>query len=228
VIRLVVPILLLALAACAGPRPTNLPHGASAYDIVPPAPAIAAPAVARPLEPGDAISVQVFREPDLGVEKAVLDEVGSVQLPLIGEVRAAGRTPSELSAAIAARLGERYLRDPRVTVSLVGTVPRTVTVEGQVATPGIFPLSRNETLLTSLARAGSPTQLAKLDEVVVFRTVNGRRMGAVFDIRQIRTGGAPDPQILDGDLVVVGYSQLKGAYRDFLMATPLLNLFTVF
>jgi polysaccharide export outer membrane protein len=227
-IRLVVPILLAALAACAGPRPTGLPQGAAAYEVVPAAPASPAPAVARALEAGDTIGVQVFREPDFGTDKALIDEFGNVQLPVIGEVHAAGRTPAELSGAIAEQLGQRYLRDPRVTVSLLGTVARTVAVEGQVATPGIFPLSRNETLLTSLARAGSPTQLAKLDQVVVFRTVNGQRMGAVFDVRQIRTGGAPDPQILDGDLVVVGYSQLKGAYRDFLMATPLLNLFTVF
>ena len=219
---------LLALAGCAGPRPSGLPHGASAYEVVPPAPATPGAAIARALQPGDSIAVQVYREPDLGVEKAVLDEVGNVQLPLLGEVRAAGQTPGELADAIAARLGERYLRQPRVTVSLVGSVPRTVTVEGQVAAPGIFPLGRNETLLSSLARAGSPTQLAKLDEVVVFRNVNGQRMGAVFDVRQIRVGAAPDPQVLDGDVVVVGYSQLKGAYRDFLVATPLLNLFTVF
>ncbi len=63
---------------------------------------------------------------------------------------------------------------------------------------------------------------------MVFRTLNGQRMGAVFDLRRIRTGSAPDPQIVDGDVVVVGFSQLKGAYRDFLAATPLLGLFTIF
>lgn len=172
--------------------------------------------------------MQVFREPDLGVDKAVLDELGNVQLPLIGEVAAAGRTPAELAGQIGARLGQRFLRNPQVTVAVAGTVPRTVTVEGQVATPGIFALGRRDTLLTSLARAGSPTQLAKLDQVVVFRTVNGRRMGAVFDVREIRVGGAPDPQIVDGDVIVVGYSELRGAFRDFLSVTPLLNLFTVF
>ena len=63
---------------------------------------------------------------------------------------------------------------------------------------------------------------------MVFRTVNGQRMGAVFDLQQIRTGAAPDPQILDGDTIVVGYSAVKGAFRDFLAASALLNLFTVF
>ena len=103
-----------------------------------------------------------------------------------------------------------------------------IAVEGQVKAPGVFPVGPNETLLTSLARAGSPGQTAKLDEVVVFRTVNGQRMGAVFDLQQIRTGAAADPQILDGDTIVVGYSAVKGAFRDFLAASPLLNLFTVF
>ena len=63
---------------------------------------------------------------------------------------------------------------------------------------------------------------------MVFRTVNGQRMGAVFDVGQIRVGGASDPQILDGDVIVVGYSSVRGAFRDFLSVTPLLNLFTVF
>ena len=113
-------------------------------------------------------------------------------------------------------------------MAVTSAIPRSVTVEGQVGAPGVFALGRNDTLLSSLARAGSPTQLAKLNEVMVFRTVNGQRMGAVFDIGKIRVGAAPDPQIVDGDVVVVGYSALRGAFRDFLSVTPLINLFTVF
>lgn len=225
---LIVSGALLALAGCTGPRPTGLPQGQSAYAVIPPPPQVAEAPVARLLRAGDVVSVQVYREPDLGADKAVLDELGNIQLPLIGEVAAAGRTPIELAGQIGDRLGQRYLRNPRVTVSITSAVPRSVTVEGQVAAPGVLALGHRDTLLTSLARAGSPTQLAKLDQVVVFRTVNGQRMGAVFDIREIRVGSAPDPQILDGDIVVVGYSELRGAFRDFLSVTPLLNLFTVF
>jgi polysaccharide export outer membrane protein len=217
-----------AMAGCAGPRPSGLPQGSAAYAVIPPASDTSAVPTVRKLHAGDSISVKVFREPDFGADKLVLDELGNVQLPVLGDVAAAGSTPGELAAQIGARLGERYLRNPRVTVALLGTVAQIVTVEGQVGTPGVYPLGRNETLLTSLARAGSPTQLAALDEVVVFRTVNGQRMGAVFDLRRIRTGSAPDPQIVDGDVVVVGFSQLKGAYRDFLAASPLLGLFTIF
>ena len=216
------------LAACGGPRPTSLPRGQAAYEVIPPPPEVAPAPVLRQLQAGDTIAVQVYREPDLGGEKVVLDELGNVQLPLIGQIEAAGRTPTELARQIEQRLGQRYLRNPRVTVVVTSALPRSVTVEGQVGAPGVFALGRNDTLLSSLARAGSPSQLARLDEVMVFRTVNGQRMGAVFDVGKIRVGGAPDPQIVDGDVVVVGYSALRGAFRDFLSVTPLLNLFTVF
>lgn len=216
----------LALAACQSARPTTLPHGAAAYQVVPEAQP--SPTVARPLRAGDSIAVAVYREPELGAPKLVLDSLGKVQLPLLGEISAGGQTPAELSQSIAQRLGARYLRRPQVTVALLDSVALSMSVEGQVKQPGVFPVGPNETLLTSLARAGSPGQTAKLDEIVVFRTVNGQRMGAVFDLQQIRTGAAPDPQILDGDTIVVGYSAVKGAFRDFLAASPLLNLFTVF
>lgn len=218
----------LALGACQGVRPTQLPHDAAAYDVVPaPPPGSALPAV-RVLQPGDSVAVQVFREPDLGADKAVIDELGMIQLPLLGEVAAAGNTPVQLSRLIGDRLGERYLRDPRVTVALVTPAAQTVAVEGQVSSPGVYPVTGNETLLTTLARAGSPTQLAKLNEVVVFRTINQQRAGAVFNLEQIRAGRAADPQIVHGDTVVVGFSQIKGTFRDFLSVSPLINLFTVF
>lgn len=216
------------LAGCQGaPRPTQLPQGPSAYQVVPP-PAPDADVAARTLVAGDTISVAVYREPDLGGDKLVLDERGMVQLPLLGEVVAAGRTPAQFARAVSERLGERYLREPRVTVALVSPIQQNVTVEGQVIAPGVFAIGRNETLLTTLARAKSPAPTARLDEVVVFRTINGQRAGAVFDLGQIRAGRAPDPQVVDGDVIVVGYSQIKGAFRDFLAASPLLNLFTVF
>ncbi len=224
--RVLALVAVLALAACQSARPTSLPQGAAAYQVVPAAQP--SPTVARPLQPGDSIAVAVFREPELGAAKLVLDSLGNVQLPLLGEVTAGGKTPAELSQTISQRLGARYLRRPQVTVALLDSVALSMSVEGQVKSPGVFPVGPNETLLTSLARAGSPGQTAKLDEVVVFRTVNGQRMGAVFDLQQIRIGAAPDPQILDGDTIVVGYSAVKGAFRDFLAASPLLNLFTVF
>ena len=89
-------------------------------------------------------------------------------------------------------------------------------------------LAPGDTLLSAIARAQSPTNVARLDEIIVFRMVYGRRMAARFDLGKIRAGRAPDPQVLAGDVVVVGYSALRGVYRDVLQAAPLLNVFTQF
>ena len=170
----------------------------------------------------------MFQEADLSVEKATVDESGNVQLPLIGQVSAQGRSATELSQVISARLAARYLRDPQVVVGVTQRSEQVVAVEGQVNEPGVFPIDRTYTLLSALARAKSPTKVARLDEVVVFRTINGQRMGAVFNVSDIRAGRSPDPQILGGDTVVVGFSAVKGAYRDFLEMAPLINIFTRF
>ena len=66
---------------------------------------------------------------------------------------------------------------------------------------------------------------AKLDEVLVFRTVNGERLGGRFDLTEIRSGRMPDPLIFPGDVVVVGFSSLRGIYRDILQVTPLIGTF---
>jgi polysaccharide export outer membrane protein len=217
----------LALAGCATSPKGVLPTGAQAYDVIPAAD-LSKPEPLYRIGAGDKISVSVFQEPDLSVESAVIDEAGNVQLPLIGQVAAKGLTATELSDAIAGRLGARYLRNPKVVVGVSERFQQVVAVEGQVNEPGVYSIDRTYTLLSALARAKSPTKTAKLDEVVVFRTVNGQRMGAVFNLGDIRAGKAADPQILGGDVVVVGFSEVKGAFRDFLLAAPLFNLFTLF
>jgi polysaccharide export outer membrane protein len=216
------------LAGCAtSSRSDGLPSGQAAYEIAPPA-ETAERLQAYRIGPGDVVSVQVFQEPELSNDKVQVDDVGRIQLPLAGDILAAGLTAPELAASIAERLGRNYIRHPRVVVSVVSTRDQTVAVEGEVKMPGVYKVTPQDTLLSAIARAQSPTNVARLDEVIVFRTVNGRRMGARFDLREIRAGRSPDPQILGGDVIVVGFSSLKGVYRDILQAAPLLNVFTQF
>ena len=104
-----------------------------------------------------------------------------------------------------------------------------VTVEGSVTEPGRYELPRGRaSLLEVIALAKSPTRIAKLDEVLVFREIGGQRYGAVFDLNDVRQGRADDPQLRGGDVVVVGFSQLKGAFRDFLTTAPFFNVFRPF
>lgn len=216
------------LSACQSTlQSEGLPQGDAAYAIAPPFNRSAPIPVYR-IGPGDMISVQVFQEPELSNEKVQVDDMGRIQIPLTGDILAAGLTSPELSAVIAERLGRKFLREPRVVVAIVSTREQTVAIEGEVKMPGVYKIAPGDTLLFAIARAQSPTNVARLDEIIVFRMVNGQRMAARFDLGKIRAGRAPDPQVLAGDVVVVGYSALRGVYRDVLQAAPLLNVFTQF
>lgn len=216
----------LALAGCFSPDET-LPRGAAAYDLIP---ANQPGAVLAPYRIGilDKISVRVFQEPELTFEEVQVDSSGNIVFPLIGEIEAAGRTPLELGQSIEYALGQGFIREPYVTIGVVESAAQRVVVEGYVTEPGVYEIAGTSTLLESIARAKGVTEVAVIDEVVVLRVIDGQMAGAVFDLRDIREGRAPDPEIMGGDKIVVGYSGLKGAYRDFLRAAPLLNVFRAF
>jgi polysaccharide export outer membrane protein len=213
---------LLALAGCAS-APT-LPRGQEAYTSFP------APNPDQTVEDyrigaQDKINITVFEEPDLSLQNVQVDASGSILLPLIGAVAAAGKTSSELSEEIAARLDSRFLVDPQVSVIVSSSVSQKVTVEGSVTEPGVYEVRGRTTLLEALAMAKGPTRVAALDQVAVFRTLNGQRMGALFNVKAIRRGEAADPEIRGNDTVVVGLSNVKAVWRDALVAMPALAVF---
>ncbi len=215
-------------AGCSGMRAGEaLPRGDAAYAMIP-APDAGATAAAYRIGALDVLKVTVFQEKDLSFDELQVDASGNVSLPLIGTVRAEGMTAADLSSEIAAKLGEKYLVNPQVSVSVASSVSQNVTVEGNVGQPGVYAINGRSTLLQALAQAQSPTDVAKLDQVVIFRNIDGRRAGAVFDVEAIREGRAADPEILGGDVIVVGFDALKGAFRDFLKMGPLLYAFRYF
>lgn len=206
---------------------TDLPGGDAAYAIVP-APVIDGNRENYKIGPLDILTIGVFQEPELSRENVQVDASGDLLLPLVGEVRAQGKSARELSDEIAAALGRKYIVDPQVTISVTSSVSQRVTVEGSVNEPGVYQIQGTSTLLEALARARSPTRTARLDQVVVFRSVNGTRMGAVFNVNHIRSGEAADPEVLGGDTVVVGFSAVKAGFRDFLSLAPVLALFRAY
>lgn len=205
---------------------SQLASGPAAYSTIEPK-SIPAPTVYQ-IAPADVLALTVFDEPQVSNPSLRVDEMGYVQIPLIGQVRAAGLSAPELSDAIALRLKRSYLVNPRVNISVSEPAKRFVSVEGEVNQPGVYEISRSFTLLAALARAQSPTTSAKLDQVIILRTINGQRMAARFNIKDIRGGISPDPQVMDNDVIVVGYSRSRGFYQDMLRAAPLFNAFVVF
>lgn len=217
----------VALASCKAGSVSSLPVGADAYATVPAQ--TGEPQAEYQIGPLDVLSIVVFGEPELSFKEIQVDASGNLRYPLIGSLTVAGQTPSQLNETITARLNERFLRNAQVTVVVISSVRQRITVEGQVQEPGVYEISGGSTtLLEAVARAKSPTRVAKLDQVVVFRMVEGERRGARFDLQAIRDGRAPDPQLRGGDVVVVGFSSVKGAFRDFLTTAPFFNIFTRF
>lgn len=217
---------LVLLGGCAGGTKlgAGLPNGFDAY----PVPAQAEVVRASPeyrIGQLDVIDVTVFLEPDLSAKGLAVDASGNVVLPLIGSFPAAGKTANALAAEIAARLERDYLNGPQVSVAVVSSVSQKVVVQGQVSEPGVYPIKGSTTLLEAISMAKGETNIASLNRVVVYRTIGGQRMGALFDVDAIRNGKVNDPEIYGNDTVIVGYSQAKSVWRDVLSTAPLLNVF---
>ncbi|MBX9801220.1 MAG: polysaccharide export protein [Caulobacteraceae bacterium] len=177
---------------------------------------------------GDKLDVRVFQVPDLSFDELVVDTSGNIQLPLIGLVQAAGRSSGELSTDIAARLSVQYLRDPQVTVTVTEAASQKITVDGAVTKPGVYEMRGSTSLLQAVAMAQGPTGIADLTKVAVFRTLNGQRSVAVFDLAAIRQGRAADPIVLGDDVIVVDTSRLNSALRQIITAVPALAVFRPF
>ncbi len=204
-----------------------LPAGEQAYLAIP---ARAATDIAddSTITAGDKLSIKVFGEPALTSDGYIVQNDGTLEVPLVGELTVEGRTPRQVTAELTSKLGSRFIRDPHVAVAILEKLPTTITVEGAVSQPGIFPAGPRTTLLQALALAKGPTAVALLSDVIVFRTINGQQAGGRFDLNMIRRGQAPDPQILPGDKVEVISSKAKATFRDLLAALPALNTFILF
>lgn len=176
----------------------------------------------------DLLSISVFGVQDLDKEVRV-NSNGQISLPLIGTVQAGGKTVPELEAELAKRYANGYLQNPQVTVFIKEYTSQRITLEGAVNKPGIYPITGKTTLLQAIALAGGvDDKIADLGGVVLMRQVNGKRMAAVFDLRQVRRGLMEDPQIFGDDIVVVEQSGSKSAYRRFIESAPAIGVFRWF
>ncbi|MBC9030936.1 polysaccharide biosynthesis/export family protein [Sphingomonas sp. JC676] len=176
------------------------------------------PALIGPL---DTIVVDVFNVPDLSRELQV-DASGRIAMPLVGTLDARGKTASELGEAVEAALRGRYVRNPEVTVNIKSSVSQVVTVDGQVVEPGLYPVTNQMTLMRAIASAKGLSEFARQEDVVILRTVSGRKMAGLYNIAAIRRGAYDDPPIYANDMIVVGDSPERRLFRDVVSLAPLL------
>jgi polysaccharide export outer membrane protein len=119
------------------------------------------------LDAGDRLRIVVYGQEGL-TNTYLVDAGGNITMPLIGAVTARGRTPTELSAAIAARLRNGYIREPYVAAEVEAYRP--FFILGEVAAPGQYPFVPNMTVESAVAIAGGFSPRAKRDRVTVTHT----------------------------------------------------------
>ena len=177
--------------------------------------------------PLDVLDVSVFKVPDL-TKTVQVGEDGQINYPLVGDIKAAGKTSHQLEHELAQRLGGAYIRSPQVTVFVREYNSQRVTVSGSVKNSGVFTVKGRTSLMQLLAMAGGVDDSTASGEVVVFRTINGTRSAARFDTDAIRKGNANDPELQPGDVIVVDTSSTKLALSNVMKVLPLATTAAVF
>lgn len=153
------------------------------------------------IQPGNKLSINVWRHQDL-TREAVVDEAGKISFPLLGEVKAAGKTLSELKAELTELLGKDYIVDPYVTVAINrAEEKKQCYIYGEVKRPGSFIIEPGLTLLKAVTLAGGISDYAS-QVVYVKRKVKGKEKRIKMNINNVINGNEEDIAILPEDIIV--------------------------
>jgi polysaccharide export outer membrane protein len=155
------------------------------------------------LQPGDALIVSVWKEPELQAELLVRPD-GGISFPLAGDMAAAGQTVEQLRRVIESRL-QRFLPDAVVTVAVRQIGGNFVYVIGKVNRPGQFAFSRTLDVMQALSLAGGATAYADLNDIRILQREDGVQRAVPFHYGEVERGRRLDQniQLRSGDTVVV-------------------------
>lgn len=155
------------------------------------------------LQPGDILTISVWKEDDLNQDVIVRPD-GAISFPLVGETTAGNRTVEEVRQAIVKRL-VKYIPDPVVTVSVKQLSGNRVYVIGKVNRPGEFPILRNVDVMQALSMAGGTSTYASLNNIKILRRENGKLTAIPFEYGEVEKGKHLEQNIVlkAGDVVVV-------------------------
>jgi polysaccharide biosynthesis/export protein len=143
------------------------------------------------LGPDDVIDVSVYQDKELDRTVPVRPD-GKISLPLIGEMTASGKSPTELQKEIAQRL-KQFVADPTVTVVVKEVNSPKVSVIGEVKNPNIYKIKDRATLLDIIALAGGTTDYSKKKAVVSRIGPNGETQFIKVNLDDLMKGKKPDP-----------------------------------
>lgn len=190
-----VALLALAAAGCATQFPPAPPAAASAdYNYV--------------IGPGDSVSIQVWRNPELSSSVPVRPD-GKITAPLVEDLPAMGKDASTLARDIEAALA-KYIRDPVVTVivtSFVGPYSEQIRVVGEAAKPQTLPYRQKMTLLDLMIAVGGITDFADGNRATILRTSEGNKQYSVRIKDLIKDGDvSANVEMRPGDVLIIPQS----------------------
>ncbi|MGK7921679.1 MAG: SLBB domain-containing protein [Trichodesmium sp.] len=157
------------------------------------------------LGPGDQLSIQVQRFPDLNAAATIGPE-GTIQMPLVGTILLQDLTILEAINKITSELS-KFIINPEVSISLLVQRPVRVTIAGEVTRPGYYPVGGNYQISDALTAAGGTTFTANLRNIEVRRTLADGSVATqrVNILTPLQEGGSPpDLRLEDGDVVIIG------------------------
>lgn len=155
------------------------------------------------VQPGDVLTISVWKEKDLQGEVAVRPD-GGMNFPLVGDIAASGMTVEQLRKDITIKLA-KYVPDPVVTVMVKQSLGYRIYVVGKVNRPGDFPAARDIDVMQALSMAGGLTPYASVNKIKILRRVNGELKAIPFKYSKVEKGEDLEQNIVlqGGDIVVV-------------------------
>lgn len=157
---------------------------------------------------GDLISIRFFYYPNYNIDVPVRPD-GVVTIPLVGEVKAEGMSPSELEDVIRSKYAE-VLVEPEVSVIVSGFAAQRVFVFGEVIHPGALTYSGAMTILDAIANAGGHLPTAKLGSVILMRRKeDGSYAGKKVDVGKMLKSEKPEVvYVMPQDIIYVPMTEI--------------------
>ena len=155
--------------------------------------------------PNDTLEVLVWRNPELS-GKFVVRPDGYVSTPMVEDLKAAGRSPTEVAQDIQTALA-RYIRDPVVSVTVpefIGEISDQVRIVGEAVKPQSVPYRPNMTVLDAMLQAGGMTEFADGNGATLIRSAEGNKRYSVRLKDLLKRGDTnANVPVLPGDIIVV-------------------------
>ena len=164
------------------------------------------------LGPGDVIAIHVDKHPDDSVERAVVSPVGQIYYPLMGNITVVAKTVGQLQEHFTNSISE-FIKDPRVTISLLEANSAKIGVLGDVRTPGVLVMTRPLRVLDAISLAGGITDTGSKSNVSILRQYeDGRTQIVTVNVKKILEGKAgPEDNgyLRAGDTIIVHGNLIK-------------------